>query len=358
MAFVKLLLRIVVAAALVAFLLNKHEIPASDVLRRLTQLPLTFFLAALALDLVGQTISAFRWSRVSALSGNAISFVKAWPIYFSGMFFNTCLPTTIGGDTVRVVGLSRQTGSKSVAFASVFMDRNIGMAALLCLGLMACIVEPVTLQATLKWISPQTIVLPLWPAFALLIPGFILANMILFSNRVYRRFDRWFFARLPGKIRAKITKLHTALQAYRLPLPVFAWTFVLSLAYQFSEGALVCVLGWGLGLKLSIWVFCAMVMFQALAGLLPITINNIGIRDGIFCAVLIGQAAALQQTGDMVKDDALALAWLYLAVVVASGLIGGVVYLVTGVARPTEADVEDIDSDIRSKEPAMASAGE
>jgi len=357
MSLVKLLLRIIVAAALVALLLHKHEIPASAVLLRLTQFPLTFFLLALVLDLIGQTVSAYRWSRVSALSGNAIPFRKAWSIYFAGMFFNTCLPTTIGGDTVRVVGLSRQTGSKSVAFTSVFMDRNIGMAALLGLGLFACIVEPVTLQATLNFVSPDPIVMPLWPVFALLIPAFVLANMVLFSRRVYLRFDHWFFARLPGGIRTKIAKLHTALQGYRLPLPAFAWAFLLSLVYQFSEGALVWILALGLGMKLSIWVFCAMVMLQAVAGLLPITINNIGVRDGIFCAVLLGQTVALQQPGDMIKDEALALAWLYLAIVVVSGLVGGIVYMLAGVTRPTDRDVAELNNGLKPDEPVMASAG-
>ena len=56
---------------------------------------------------------------------------------------------------------------------------------------------------------------------------------------------------------------------------------------------LVYVLARGLGLDLPFWVFGAMVTFQAVAGLLPITVNNIGVRETIFCAVLLGQAAAL-----------------------------------------------------------------
>lgn len=58
----------------------------------------------------------------------------------------------------------------------------------------------------------------------------------------------------------------------------------------------------------------------------------------------MGQATALERTSDSIKGDALALAWFYLAVVMISGLFGGVVYLATGVTRPTKTNVEDLET--------------
>jgi hypothetical protein len=194
---------------------------------------------------------------------------------------------------------------------------------------------PATLQVTFHFIQAEPVVCPLWPLFLAMLAGFALANLVLFRGKLYELADRLLVHRLPGHARAKVEKLHSALQAYNLPLKAYGWTFVLSLAYQASEAALVWVLAWGLGLKLPFWVFGSMVMFQAVAGLLPISINNIGVREGIFCAVLLGQVGRLNLGVEEVKNGALALGLLYFGVVVASGLLGGLVYLAAGMPRPS-----------------------
>lgn len=341
MSMLKFTVRLAIGAALVAYLVREHEVQFQSVAERMLQIPLGALLAALCLDLAGQTLSAFRWSRISALGGNPVSFARAWPVYFSGMFFNICLPTSIGGDVVRVVGLGQQVRSKTAALASVFMDRNVGLAALLALGFCSSLAVATTIQVTISTFSPEPIVLPLWPFFLVLILGFVAANAVLFDNRTYDWAERLLLRRLPRSVGEKIAKLHGCLQVYRRPLSEFAWTFFLSLCYQASEAALVWVLARGLGVDLSFWVFGSLVMFQAVAGLLPITINNIGVREGIFCAVLLGQAAAMGMGQEQIKDSALALSLLYFGVIVCSGLCGGLVYLVSGLRKPTAAEVAE-----------------
>jgi uncharacterized protein (TIRG00374 family) len=357
MAYVKFALRVAVAVALMVFLFKKHEVDFEDVLARLKSIPLLVFLGALAIDLAGRAISALRWSRLAALAGRPFPFRSAWSLFMAGTFFNTCLPSTIGGDTVRIVGFSRHTGSKSVAFASVFMDRNVGMAGLLTLGLVSALAYSTTLRATLNFLSPEPLVLPMWPFFVLLITGFAFANMVLFRRDTYALFERLLLCRAPAKLQAKVRKLFNAMHAYRLRLTAYLPAFLLALTYQVSEAALLMLLAWGLGLKLSFWAFGAMVTFQAVAGLLPITINNIGVRDSIFCAVLIGQATVLGQNPDAVKDGALALAWLYLGVVICAGLVGGLVYMAAGMTRPTEKDLAQLDNGLKTDEPAAAPTG-
>ena len=136
----KFLLRLSVGALLVWFLLHKHELNVRMVASHISDMHLWALLCALAIDLAGQALSAWRWGMLSRLGGRPVRFRDVLPIYFSGMFFNMCLPTSIGGDVFRVVGLGRKTGSKTAAFASVFMDRNVGLAALLLVGLIGSIV--------------------------------------------------------------------------------------------------------------------------------------------------------------------------------------------------------------------------
>ena len=51
--------------------------------------------------------------------------------YFTGMFFNLFLPTIVGGDAVKAVLLARETGAPARSTMSVFMERNVGLCALL-----------------------------------------------------------------------------------------------------------------------------------------------------------------------------------------------------------------------------------
>lgn len=329
----KLLLRLGIGATLVVLLLAKHELSLGEVEVHLAKLPVVLLLLALALYQLGQLLSAYRWASLSTLGGHPAKFKDTWPVYFTGMFFNLCLPTSIGGDVRRVVGLSRKTGSKSAAAASVFMDRNVGLAALLLVGLISSISSPkiCTIEAT---IFRHRMAGPIWPLFLLLIVGYICANIALFSdgfgNAVMFVTDR---VRLRF-IRTRIEKLHRSVQVYRQPLSSYLSNFLISMVYQFSEISVVIVLAYGMNINVSPFVIATIVTFQAVAALLPITFNGVGVREAIFCAVLKAQL------GSGIKDEAFALSLAFFGVIVVSSLIGGVVYVLSGAKRPTAAEVE------------------
>src|ERR1043165_1471331 len=264
----KFLLRLSVGVALVWFLLNKHELNLRMVVSHISDMHLWALLCALAIDLAGQTLCAWRWGMLSTMGGRPVRFRDVLPVYFSGMFFNMCLPTSIGGDVFRVVGLGRKTGSKTAAFASVFMDRNVGLAALLVIGLIGSIVAQTPVRATLFKVPYE---FPVWPFFVALTFGFILANIALFNECSYRFVTRM-FERLPlSFVNRKVKPLHDALGSFHLPLASYAVSFLLSIVYQLSEVALLWLLAYALHIELSGWVFCSMITFQAVASLLPIT---------------------------------------------------------------------------------------
>ena len=333
MKIVKFILRLALGAGLLAYLIHEHERSFDSVASQLLHIPLTCIVGAILLDLAGQTLCAWRWSLLTAKGGRPIGMNRTFPIYFSGMFFNICLPTAIGGDVIKTVGLGRQMGSKSAAFASVFMDRNVGLAALLTLGLFSSLMIQTTLQVTVRH---QLLTVHLWWLFLILAAGYVLANVILFGDTLFNWVDRIVLRLAPQKVREKVEKLHFSLQLYRQSVTGYLGVFTLSMLYQIMECGSVWLLGHGLGLELPFWVFATMVTFQAIAGLLPITINNIGVREGIFCAILLGQTAASGLSEDKVKDEGMALALAYLLLIIFSGLVGGIVYLVSGLPKPSQ----------------------
>jgi uncharacterized protein (TIRG00374 family) len=333
----KFLLRLSVGALLVWFLLKKHELDVQMVVSRMAGMQPWPLAGALLINLAGQSLCAYRWGLLSCMGGRKARFRDVLPVYFSGMFFNMCLPTSIGGDVFRVVGLGRKTGSKSAAFASVFMDRNVGLGALLLVGLVGSIIAQTTVHATVFEVPFEYVV---WPAFLVLGVGYILANIALFHERFYNfitgLLDR---LKLPF-LNNKLKPLHDALGSYHLPLEHYIPAFLISLVYQASEVGLIWLLAYGLQIDLSPWVFCSMVTFQAVACMLPITFAGAGVREAIFTAMIVGKLGADY------KDDAMALSLIYFfGVVLISSLIGGMIYLIGGVPKPTPVEIAETVTD-------------
>jgi uncharacterized protein (TIRG00374 family) len=330
MSLAKFAIRLGIGLAFIAYLILEHEVQAQEILLKIESMPALVLLGALGLYLLGETICVLRWTYLARLAGQPAEFSGVLKAYFSGMFFNICLPTSIGGDVVRVVGLGRQINNKTASLASVFMDRNVGLSALLLVGVISSAWVSATLEIT---IYGRTYFQDLWPLFLLLIAGYIAANAILFSDGLEANFTSVLRKLKLGFAIKKVEKLHLSLRAYHQPTLRYAWPFLLSFVYQVIECGLVWLLAAGLGIPVSPVVFFAIVPFQAVASLLPITFAGMGVREGIFCAVIMGQA------GPAYKDEALALSLMYFGVVIASSLIGGIVYMVSGMPRPTASEM-------------------
>jgi len=86
--------------------------------------------AAVIATVIAVALSAARWQRVLHGLGVAIPLGLLLPITFAGQFVSNVLPTTIGGDVLRVTRLGRHTGDNAGAFASVSLERLTGWLVL------------------------------------------------------------------------------------------------------------------------------------------------------------------------------------------------------------------------------------
>ncbi len=90
---------------------------------------------------VGSTwLAAYRWRLIM----NSINFKEKVSYYvqsyFKGTFFNQVLPSSIGGDAVRIIDLTQKGYDKKDAFYGVFVDRIVGLVGLLVLNLIATLI--------------------------------------------------------------------------------------------------------------------------------------------------------------------------------------------------------------------------
>ena len=147
----KLGLRIVVSAALLVFLVTK--IPSGSVEPKDTHAgTLTFLALALALTFAGFVLSAWRWQRVLAVFDVHLPLKTLLGYYLAGQFVGNVLPSTIGGDVLRISRASKSTGG-DIAFASVAIERLTGFVALPLLTLLGIAIKPSLLDVPHAWIA-------------------------------------------------------------------------------------------------------------------------------------------------------------------------------------------------------------
>jgi len=77
--------------------------------------------------------SAWKWYVLQQRDVVNPSYFQLLGLYYVGKFFNIALPTSMGGDVMRVYQLGKETSNKSHALASVFVERFTGMITLVLL---------------------------------------------------------------------------------------------------------------------------------------------------------------------------------------------------------------------------------
>jgi uncharacterized membrane protein YbhN (UPF0104 family) len=140
--------RIGVTVAAVAYLASRVE--PRDVLNAFQRLSLGAALAAILVVLFGLACGMVRW-RLLLRAYGAID-VPSWPriahLYLVGHFYNTYAPGGVGGDVIRGVASRKAFGdldwaSATSGVAVVFIERVIGLSALLVLAAGAYLIQPI-----------------------------------------------------------------------------------------------------------------------------------------------------------------------------------------------------------------------
>jgi uncharacterized protein (TIRG00374 family) len=258
----------------------------------------------------GQWLSAWRWWILLRPVELTVPYLRMVSFYFIGMFFNFFLPTIVGGDAVKAILLSRETGAPAKATMSVFMERNVGLLALLAIATVAgCFAPPVVV----KGVSLLQLTL-------LLFCGFIAANVVLADRRAYRFID-YLVAMTPlGRIRSRAASLYDAVGPYRERRwrGLVAGSIGQSFLFQGIVILVVFLNAKALAQDIPVSALAVFVPLISLAGMLPISVNGLGIRDVLYL-LLFGRIG-------VPADVAVSLALLYTVVTLAASLPGGLVY--------------------------------
>ncbi|MCA9541447.1 MAG: flippase-like domain-containing protein, partial [Myxococcales bacterium] len=268
---------------------------AAALVDALRPLPLSALFSALGVGVVIMVLAGLRW-RVLMMAFGAAPLPSLPTLvrgFLIGLFYNSFLPGSIGGDVVRGV-ISRRCFSEATAsYLVVALERMIGLSTLGLVFLLGMAVRP-----------PPIALDGIWPWIAGLLA---LGVALLVFARVSGRLARWWE------------------KAPRVASPVgLVGAALLSLPMHGGAIAMFALLGDGLGLPLEPLAWLAVVPLVLVASALPVAIAGLGPRE-VAVVALLGAFGVAQ-------PQALALSLSYWAALMLLALLGGLVQLVWGIS--------------------------
>jgi len=313
-----LLLLLKAAISFLLLYLSLRSVDLSTMAERLNRLDVGWIAAALALLAVQVVLQALRWRAIAGVGGIALAVPSAVQISFIATFFNQVLPSTVGGDAARIWLLARKGAGWAGATYSVLIDRIAGVLVL-ALIVIACLPWTMTLIQD-----------PLARAVLILIGGGAVAGAIVFlaiGQLPARLFNRFMLTRHLAE---------TSRMAWRLcrSRPAAATVAVCSVAIHL----LTVAVAWCCMQAVAAPVGFASILFLMppvlLIATVPISIAGWGVRES-------SMVVAFAYAG-LAQSDGLMLSILFGAVSFALGIVGGLVWIASGIkigslAQPREA---------------------
>jgi uncharacterized membrane protein YbhN (UPF0104 family) len=122
------IVKILISVALLYLALRKVNL--ADLASRIDVASLGWIILAIAVTLLQIFLGVLRWREISAECGAPLTTTTALRFNLIGTFFNQTLPSSIGGDAVRLWLVARGGAGWRAATYSIFVDRAIGLIAL------------------------------------------------------------------------------------------------------------------------------------------------------------------------------------------------------------------------------------
>ena len=230
-------------------------------------------------------LMAYKWRVLVICRGLEISFWQTIRAYYLSTFAGCFLPSTVGGDAMRVACVSNHSRPLSVLTASVALERTLGfvasaMAAALALSLLAGMAVD-TPYGLVGWSL-----------------GILLASVLAVGLTLSKRPARW-MAALPEKLAKKgrvlgwVGKLLAAYSEYRNHPLALAWFLFLSIIEQSVPVVGTWLTALAFNIDLSLLESAAVAPLALLFTRIPVSVSGFGVVEGLYVAFfgLVGLTA-------------------------------------------------------------------
>jgi len=308
---VQLILKVIVSTALIVYLLSGTDYSAVYH-SLLSAKPVYLFVAFITL-LIGKILTGYRWQILLASQEIHISLRSLIASLFVGQFFNSFLPTTIGGDAIRAYDTAVASNESVKSVTTVFMDRLIGLLALVLLAVLALPIAYIMGEKVNYYLIPVLIL------FLLCLAGLL----IVLNNSLTMKLANALQSMGLSRIADQVWKIYTSIQEMRSDTRILWIAFGVSILLQINVVIFHYLISLSLNLDVPIIYYFIIVPIALTILIVPFSINGIGIRESIFVYLLAGLGVP--------SSDAIALSLLSFILLLTQAVIGGIIFALRGV---------------------------
>lgn len=309
-----LLLRFGLSGALLLYLFNKMD--KDKMIEVVKNADLNFIILALIIYFIVNIIILIRWDIFIRALGLKVPLRSVVRCFFIGSFFNLFLPSSTGGDVVKMLGLFRDTPEKAKVVASVVLDRLWGFVSIVIVALGA-------FAFGYRYIRDNSILISIF----ILGTVSVLMILVLFNERLYEFVCR-VFNKLPH-IKEKLMRLHYAIILVKTKYRELFITVGLSCLNQVILAFDFYLIARALHQDIPMIYFLIFVPLICVVSALP-SIGGLGVRDA-------GAAFLFAKIG-MSTATAVSMSLISFLFMIAVGLTGGVIYVTTVSSRRVQPD--------------------
>jgi glycosyltransferase 2 family protein len=306
------IVKAVVSLSILLYLLSRTEL--SLVYSSLVSAEPLWLVLAFFMLYIGKVITAYRWQGLLAAQGVKIPLRTLIASVFVGQFFNSFLPTTVGGDVVRAYDTAVHSKESMKSAISVFADRLIGVFALTLLAFLALAAGYLRGDEVGFYVVPVLVVFSM-SSFGMLL---IYIDWLAELNDKILRLIRM------NSVADQLKKAYQSLHLLKDKPSVMINALVSSILLQINVILFYYFIGVSLDIGVSLLYFSMIVPIALVVLLVPFSINGIGIREGVFVFLLTSLGVE--------SKDAIALSLISFGLTLTQGVIGGVIFALRGVS--------------------------
>lgn len=273
----------------------------------------TPIIAGLLLEIFAIFSNNWRWLILLRARGINSTHRETMSLSLIGIFFNFAVPGGVGGDLVKGFYIVKDYPEKKLdAALTVLVDRIVGLFSMLTLALFGSLFIWSTMSRSSALMTTMGFILLMW-----------LGISVFFALALHPRIGKSamipnLLQKLPGGEIFK--KLFSAICAYSDHKKELGWAFLLSALGQQAHIFIGVMVGYYLGLDLSIWFYICLVPIGIVSSILAIVPAGIGVGQAAFYFLFKFHSEEAGQIGAIIATalQIFLFAW---------GLIGAVLYL-------------------------------
>ncbi len=213
-----------------------------------------------AILVAGGFAGAGSWFFILRARLPALSYRQTAACHWSGMFFNSFLPSNVGGDVVKGYIVARDQGQAGFVVTSLLLDRAINLGMLLCIGVFALLIQ---------------LGRPLLAAAFLALLTLLLAAVLASARRLCAVMRRWPKEGLKGRLAELAEPVFDLAATPRLLAPTLLAALGSQMLKTWQNVFVILALGLAIP-PFSVWF---LIPVLGVVSALPISIGGLGPRE-------------------------------------------------------------------------------